>query len=433
MRRVRIFVSSPSDVDFERQRVDRVAERLNGAFAEIVRFDPTRWENKFYSADRTFQHQIPEAAECDLVIAIFWSRMGSPLPHHFGPMPNGEHYPSGSAYEVLTAIEARRSGEKPDVYVFRKAAPPLHRIDQDEALDDAKAQWKALNEFFARWFHTPDGEFLAAFHQFHTTDEFEEQIERLLRQWVDDHIPHSRSVSWPIEMGSPFRALLPFDAKHAPVYFGCDRKVTRAIEQLKNVAQGLRDLPSGPRRIPFLLIVGESGAGKSSLMRAGVAPRLTAPGAVPSVDLWRTAIMRVGDDANPFLTLAAALLVRGKGDDEGGFGAALPELRHGGEATPGCSPTCSRTEPGRPAKGSERQDARSSWRWRGLRPRRESAVVFSAGCAPICSSSSISSKTFLPPTSPTRSGWCSRGFSSRSPPRAASGSWRRCVPTSTRA
>src|SRR6266478_3552256 len=335
MRRVRIFVSSPSDVDFERQRVDRGAERLNRTSAQVVRFDPIRWEKKFYSADRTFQHQIPEAAECDLVIAIFWSRLGSPLPDHFGRMPNGERYPSGSAYEVLTAIEARRSGDQPDVYVFRKIAPPLHRIDQDEALDDAKAQWKALNEFFARWFHTPDGEFLAAFHQFHTTDEFEEQIEGLLRHWLDDHIPHSRSVIWPIEtMGSPFRALLPFDAKHASVYFGRDRKVTRAIEQLKNVAQGLRNIPSGPRSIPFLLIVGESGAGKSSLMRAGVAPRLTAPGAVPRVDLWRTAIMRVGDDANPFLTLAAALLVSGRGDAGGGFGAALPEVRNGDDATP---------------------------------------------------------------------------------------------------
>ena len=54
-------------------------------------------------------------------------------------------------------------------------------------------------------------------------------------------------------------------------------------------------------------------------MRAGLAPRLTAPGVVPTVDLWRTALVRVGDDANPFLTLANALFV--KNDEKGGYGA----------------------------------------------------------------------------------------------------------------
>ena len=67
-------------------------------------------------------------------------------------------------------------------------------------------------------------------------------------------------------------------------------------------------------------------------MRAGLAPRLQKPGVVPNVDVWRTAIMRVGDDADPFLTLAKALLV--VDDDEHGFGAALPELRDQGFATP---------------------------------------------------------------------------------------------------
>jgi hypothetical protein len=41
---------------------------------------------------------------------------------------------------------------------------------------------------------------------------------------------------------------------------------------------------------PVLFVIGASGSGKSSLARAGLVPRLTRPGVVPGVDLWRTVI-----------------------------------------------------------------------------------------------------------------------------------------------
>ena len=51
-------------------------------------------------------------------------------------------------------------------------------------------------------------------------------------------------------------------------------------------------------RASFLLLIGASGSGKSSLLRAGLAPRLAIPGAFPEVDMWRRAI--VSADADPF-------------------------------------------------------------------------------------------------------------------------------------
>jgi hypothetical protein len=77
MRSVRLFVSSPSNVEYERQRVERVAARLNGESASVARLETIRWEEKFYTADKSFQVQIPEAASCDIVLAIFWSRLGA--------------------------------------------------------------------------------------------------------------------------------------------------------------------------------------------------------------------------------------------------------------------------------------------------------------------------------------------------------------------
>jgi hypothetical protein len=38
------------------------------------------WEEHFYKADRTFQAQISKAAACDIVVSIFWTRMGTELP-----------------------------------------------------------------------------------------------------------------------------------------------------------------------------------------------------------------------------------------------------------------------------------------------------------------------------------------------------------------
>jgi hypothetical protein len=88
MRTVRIFVSSPGDVDHERRRTERVVERLNGEFAEVAQLRTIRWETEFYRADRTFQAQIPEAAECDIVVALFRGRIGTELPAEFAKLPD---------------------------------------------------------------------------------------------------------------------------------------------------------------------------------------------------------------------------------------------------------------------------------------------------------------------------------------------------------
>ena len=116
-----LFVSSPGDVRRERERVDLIVERLNAEYQGRARIQTIRWETSYYSSHETFQAQIPEASACDLVLAIFGARLGSPLPESFPAMPSGERYPSGSAYEVLSAMEARRQGKGiPDIYVFRR-------------------------------------------------------------------------------------------------------------------------------------------------------------------------------------------------------------------------------------------------------------------------------------------------------------------------
>jgi hypothetical protein len=329
VRQISVFVSSPGDAHFERSRLQRVIERLNGDFQGVAQLSAIRWETEFYKAHQTFQAQIREAAHCDIVIGIFRSRLGTELPADFQPMANGEPYPSGTAYEILTAIAAAKAQGLPDVYVFRHPQPPSVLLD---ALDRAEieAQWEKLKAFFDNWFRTQTGQFKAAFHTFDSTDDFEVQVEELLRKWLDDRILQGKRVVWPVEIkGSPFRGLDFFGAKHASVFFGRSRDIAKAVERLKDAAE---------KGCPFLLIEGASGAGKSSLARAGLVPRLTAAGVVPRIDTWRVASMRPGEFSDdPFTALASALFSRSDKlpEYEQGRPAALPELTAGPFATPG--------------------------------------------------------------------------------------------------
>ncbi len=327
IRRVRVFVSSPNDTIHERGRVDRVVERLNGEFSATARLETIRWETEFYRANATFQEEIPEAAECDIVIGIFRHRIGTELPPSFVPrLPDGSTYPSGTAYEVLSAIEACGRQGRPDVYIFRDPDLPMVRLDDPKA-EQTQEQWERLKAFWETRFVDAEGHYRAGFQYFTSVDDFEAQIDRLLRGWLEEK--NGRAVEWPIEIkGSPFRGLAAFGVKHAPVFFGRSRDIARAVDAWKDAAA---------RGSPFLLVVGASGAGKSSLARAGLVPRLTTSGVVPIVDLWRVAVMHPSEASEgPIMSLARRLFddQHDLPEDERGRPPALPEIAGGDYSTP---------------------------------------------------------------------------------------------------
>jgi tetratricopeptide (TPR) repeat protein len=307
---LRLFVSSPGDVADERRRVEIVVERLNAEFKGRVRIAAVRWETEYYSAHDTFQKQIPEASGCDVVVAIFRARLGTELPADFPRLPTGEPYPSGTAYEVLSAIEARKARhDLPDIYVFRYPRPPSIQLD-DPHEAQIRSQWERLKAFFDTWFKTTGGQFVAAFQDFASTDDFAEKLESCLRQWLAKRGYTAEGPAWDRLLdGSPFPGLGAFDAKRERVFFGRGLATTQAAARLREAAI---------HGTPFLLLIGASGSGKSSFLRAGLVPYLTRPGTIPEIDLWRNALVEVGPD--PLLSLAGALFA------ETGLGA---ELRQG--------------------------------------------------------------------------------------------------------
>lgn len=87
----------------------------------------------------------------------------------------------------------------------------------------------------------------------------------------------------------PYRGLEVFDVEHAEFFFGRDREIQRLIEKLKESR--------------LLTVLGPSGSGKSSLVRAGLVPALRG-GVVGDVSGWEVCILRPG--AAPLTALAAA-------------------------------------------------------------------------------------------------------------------------------
>lgn len=297
---VRVFISSPSDVEAERRRTARVMERLNGEL-DRIRFEPILWEESFYRANETFQPQIPDVSAVDMVVCILWKRLGSDLPPEFNREDGSPR--TGTEWEFETAMSAALRQEIPDIFLFRKTETVTYEAET-AALE--QAQFKALKAFWERWVQNAKGHFSAGFQHFETTDQFETRFEHLLRHWLAER---QTDVVWPVDVkGSPFRGLQSYDAAHAPVFFGRRRAVRESLARLKAAAR---------RGCGFLLLLGQSGSGKSSLARAGLLPKLLAGGAVGEVDRWRGCVLRPGDD--PLAALCKALYM----DD------ALPELAAG--------------------------------------------------------------------------------------------------------
>jgi WD40 repeat protein len=95
--------------------------------------------------------------------------------------------------------------------------------------------------------------------------------------WTDGIAPPPLiSVSGAVE--SPYRGLGAFDERDAAFFFGREDAATAVLERMSRHLEGLG----------LLIVSGVSGAGKSSLLRAGVLPRLRGSGlaGVPEAAAW---------------------------------------------------------------------------------------------------------------------------------------------------
>ncbi len=108
----------------------------------------------------------------------------------------------------------------------------------------------------------------------------------------------AEEVSEPFDGGeveNPYMGLRPFDQTDSALFFGRDRLVTRLVTRLGEPGQRSR----------LVAVVGPSGSGKSSLVKAGLLPALR-QGALPGSDEWFAIDMTPAP--HPFEELESALM-----------------------------------------------------------------------------------------------------------------------------
>lgn len=304
----RIFLASPGDVPLERKLAREVITHIGSErrFRGHITIEVIAWDQPgaavAMEAGLTPQQAItqglPKPEECDLAVVVMWSRIGTRLPADFEMKEDGSPYLSGTEWEYFNALNGYKTDGKPAVWIYRRKGAPQFTADDPE-LDEKHDQWKKLESFFAA-FTNLDGSLAGGINHYELPNDFRRKFEQHLRDHLEKHLQ-----SLPAESGgetdaaprwtsSPYPGLRAFTPEQAPIFFGRGQEIDQLLQQFSDPG------------VQFVAVVGVSGSGKSSLVMAGLLPRLRS-GIIGST-LWADLCFKPGArGGNPFLALAFAL------------------------------------------------------------------------------------------------------------------------------
>jgi len=191
-RHLRVFLASPGDVADERALALWVLEKLqyDPLLRGRITIETVAWDKPGagvppmlvpMTPQEMIARGLPKPSECDIVIVIFWSRMGTPLSPDL-KKPDGSGYLSGTEWVYLNALEAAEHQGKPEILVYRRTEKIVLDPDDPE-FDEKSQQWRLVKQFFQS-FENPDGSLRRGYNPYLAPDEFREQLNLHLRTLV---------------------------------------------------------------------------------------------------------------------------------------------------------------------------------------------------------------------------------------------------------
>ncbi len=155
----RVFIACPGDLADQRGVVSQALATLNHdpEFAGRVELVPYAYENivparSGMDPEEVVTSYMLRPEDADLLICMFWRRMGTPLARVINPQTNAP-YQSGTEYEYLAAYAAAQTKPTPQILLYRCQRPA-----PDPATPEERAQLERVNQFFARF--GPGGDLL---------------------------------------------------------------------------------------------------------------------------------------------------------------------------------------------------------------------------------------------------------------------------------
>ncbi|PJF29541.1 MAG: hypothetical protein CUN52_07870 [Phototrophicales bacterium] len=184
---IRVFLSSPGDVNDERQIAIRHMEWLanfrlfrNRMHLQIIAWDDPKYSTAMRASltpQEAINRGLARPSQCDIVLVIFWSRMGTPFTH-----TDGVEYLSGTHWELLDAL----SSPTTQTVIYRRTEKRLFEDDDEEG----RTQYRRVKNFFASDLFYKDGKIVRAVHEYATPSDFEalfgEQFVELIQNILDD-------------------------------------------------------------------------------------------------------------------------------------------------------------------------------------------------------------------------------------------------------
>jgi hypothetical protein len=175
-----LFVASPSDVRPEREIARQVISEWNAAHAESEKavLQPIGWDTHSYPEMGERPQEIINrlVTKSDILVSIFWSRLGSPT----GLAASG----------TIEEIEKHRGAKKPTMIYF-STAPVPHDVDTKQIEEVHKLRRKYESEGLIGTFENPEG-----FRRVFTQDLAASMVKYLKERRSDDALRVSIESNW---------------------------------------------------------------------------------------------------------------------------------------------------------------------------------------------------------------------------------------------